>query len=338
MTVSFLREQKSDAVPFSGSVIINPYQNSDFISHTKKSALHLHSDSVWYTPERHTKAEIKDVYQKNGYSLLGITDYDKFGDEENGFISGYEWGRNLRKRHALGIGGKKIVSDYFPIYARRENVNWTFKQMQKNGSYVVVSHPKLNDSFTKEDLINIQNYNAIEVFSPFGDDTKILDTLLTSGRNVHCMSTDDLHYFAEETIQKFEQPIWKDLLQKVLFQRGRKGESLKRYVTTASEKINGSDYQKALFDGAFYCVRKHFREAEDPLLPNIKLNKQNQIQLTSNERYMEIRWIGKGGEFRQIDSSTNEAVFQMSENDPYIRLEIITLSGVIISNAIYRQN
>ncbi len=331
---------KQSTSPFQGDFIFNPYQDYEWKESNEKIAIHLHSNDPWYTPERHSVNEIRQVYTANGYSMIGITDYGdmRSDDKSSDLIHGYEMGRNLRKRHALGIGGRAIVPDYFPFYARRLNVSWTFNEMQKQGSYVIVSHPSLNRSFSAEDLLEIDHYNAIEVFSPFGDNAKILTQLLDQGRNVHCMAGDDLHYFAEATIQKFDQPIWKDLLQTILLQRGRKSENLKRYIVTSKGRASEAMVLEDLKRGSFFCIKKYFADPESPSLPNIRIDSKNLVTLESNERYMEIRWIGKNGDFKQIDPSVSKAAYQFTKEDTYIRLEIVSLSGIILSNAIYRQN
>ncbi len=336
VVVSFFRVESGFVKnEFNGNKFINPYQNQNWKDSSEKIALHLHSDEIWYTPERHSKQDIETVYKSNGYSLLGFTDYDKI-PTNNEVLSGYEWGRNIRKRHAVIIGAKETTSDFFPFYASYENVSWTFQKMREAGGYVIVPHPKLNHTYKKEDLLQIQNYNAIEVYSPFGDDPKILDSLLSLGRKVHCMASDDLHYLPESIIKKLNQPTWKDILQTVMFQRKREGESLKRFIATAGGEKQPNLVKTDLTNGAFYCIKKHFREADDPKLPNIKIDEQGFVKLESNERYLEIRWIGANGEIKKVDPDTNKASFQFSENDPYIRLEILGLTGSILSNAIYR--
>lgn len=338
-TVIFLRDTTAGSPKdFSGSYFYNPYQKQSWKDASEKVALHIHSDQVWYTPERHSQKDIESVYRKNGFSVLSFTDYDQIPEEGRleTQLSGYEWGRNLRKRHAIIIGSKKTTSDFFPFYARRDNVSWTFREMRETGGYVIIAHPKLNDSFTKDDLIHIQNYNAVEVYSPFGDDAKILDTLLSKGRDVHCMASDDLHYLPESITKSLGQPGWKDLLQTVLLQRGREGESLKRYIATASGETNPQSVRADLGAGAFYCIKKHFREAEDPKLPNIQIDQKGFVKLESKERFLEIRWIGKNGEIKKIDPDTNASFYQFTDQDSYIRLEILALTGSILSNAIYR--
>ncbi len=338
-TVIFLRDPiESLSKDFSGSHFYNPYQKQNWKDASEKVALHIHSDRIWYTPERHSKQDIESVYRNNGFSVLSFTDYDQIQEDasDETELSGFEWGRNLRKRHAIVIGGKKTTSDLFPIYARRDNVSWTFGEMQETGGYVIIAHPKLNDSFTREDLVQIQNYNAVEVYSPFGDDSKILNTLLSKGREVHCMASDDLHYLPESITKSLGQPWWKDLLQTILLQRGREGESMRRYIATASGETNPKSVRKDLGAGSFYCVKKYFREAEDPNLPNMKIDTNGFVKLDSKERYLEIRWIGKDGAMKKIDPDTNVSFYQFSNEDPYIRVEIIALTGSILSNAIFR--
>ncbi|TGL87860.1 phosphoesterase [Leptospira congkakensis] len=329
-------ELPSDA--FQGSNLFNPYQNWSGEGQEKIS-LHTHSNEVWFTPERHSVSEIQSEYKKEGFANVAITDYGQVSETENpNYIRGFEWGQNLKKRHLLAVGIKKSFYDYFPVYASRENLNWVMDRMKKLGGYVIVPHPKLFDSFSREEISSIGGFQAVEVYSPFGDETKILDTLLSQGRNIHCMASDDLHYFPETSIKRFDQPAWKDIIQTLGNQRGRKGESFLRYIVTAEGKTNQASVLEALHSGSFYCVKKFFQGAEDPKVPRIEVTKNNTIELNSKERYLEIRFIGQKGEVLQVTPDTNKATYQFQEKDSYVRLEMIALTGSILSNAIYRNN
>ncbi|TGL45124.1 phosphoesterase [Leptospira perdikensis] len=324
--------------PFQGTTLINPYQNWKGDGQEKIS-LHAHSDEVWFTPERHTVDEIQSEYKREGFSNIAITDYGQISERENsGFIRGFEWGQNLKKRHLLTIGIKKSFYDYFPVYATRENLNWVMDRMKKLGGYVIIPHPKLFDSFSREEMSSIGGFQAVEVYSPFGDDPKILDTLLSQGRNVHCMASDDLHYFPEASIKHFDQPTWKNIIQTLGNQRGRKGESFLRYIVTAEGMKDQTSVLASLESGSFYCVKKFFQGAEDPKVPKVQVTKKNTIQLNSKERYLEIRFIGQMGEVLQVNPDTNNAEYTFKETDSYVRLEMIALTGSILSNAIYRNN
>ncbi|PJZ44764.1 phosphoesterase [Leptospira brenneri] len=322
--------------PFTGFKLVNPYESWKGDGQEKIS-LHAHSDEVWFTPERHSISEIQSEYKREGFSNVAITDYGQISETENtDYIRGFEWGQNLKKRHLLSVGLKKSFYDYFPIYASRENLNWVMDRMKKLGGYVVISHPKLFDSFSKEEILSIAGFQAIEVYSPFGDDHKILDSLLSVGRNVHCMASDDLHYFPETSIKTFDQPTWKDMIQTLGNQRGRKGESFLRYIVTAEGNLNQAAVLASLNSGSFYCVKKFFQGAEDPMVPRIQVTKNDTIQVDSQERYLEIRFIGQAGEVLQVSPDTNRAEYKFQEKDSYVRLEMIALTGSILSNAIYR--
>ncbi|WP_039929102.1 hypothetical protein [Leptospira yanagawae] len=321
---------------FTGSKILNPYENWDN-EKGEKISLHTHSDEVWFTPERHTVAEITNEYKKEGFSNLAITDYGQISDtEDKTYIRGFEWGQNVKKRHILAIGIKKAIYDFFPIYASRENLNWVMDRMKKLGGYVILPHPKLFDSYSKEEMLSIEGFQAVEVYSPYGDDSKILDSLLSNGKNIHCMASDDLHYFPETIVNKFDQPFWKDMIQTLGHQRGRKGESFLRYVVTNAGVSNETSVLQALHSGSFFCVKKFFQGAEDPKVPLIRVNDKHQIQVASKERYLEIRFIGKMGEVLQVNPDTSTATYEILESDPYVRVELIALTGSILSNAIVR--
>ncbi|TGK46888.1 phosphoesterase [Leptospira bouyouniensis] len=330
------KSQSQQTKPFSGKLISNPYQNWK-VGSREKISLHAHSDEVWFTPERHTIKEIVGEYQKEGFSNIAITDYGQISNTEDpNYIRGMEWGQNIKKRHILAIGIQKAFYDFFPIYASRENLNWVMDRMKKLGGYVILPHPKLFDSYSREEMLSLEGFQAVEVYSPYGDDTKILDNLLSVGKNVHCMASDDLHYFSESIVKNFDQPFWKDMIQTLGHQRGRKGESFLRYIVTNSGVKDQDAVLQALNEGSFYCVKKFFQGAEDPKVPEIHVNAKNQIQVKAEERYLEIRFIGKLGEVLQISPDTNIATYQIQESDPYVRVELIALTGSIVSNAIIR--
>ncbi|MDF3820662.1 phosphoesterase [Leptospira sp. 96542] len=331
------KKNETSVLPFSGSVWKNPYNDFSAHNNVEKLALHTHTNEVWFTPERHGAIEIWNEYKRNGFSNIAITDYGQISKIIGAdFIEGFEWGQNLRKRHILSIGAKRSFSDYFPVYASRENISWVIDRMRNLGGYVIIPHPKLNDAFSKNELIEIVGYNAVEVYSPFGDDSRILDILLSAGRNVHCMANDDLHYLPESTIKTLNQPFWKNWIQYLGGQRGRRGESSLRYIVTSDGIRKSDELTKSLQNGSFFCVKKFFREGEDPKIPKIEIKNNKEIIVSSSERYLEIRWIGQNGEIRKIDPDRNNSNYQIQDHDTYIRLEIIGLTGSILSNAMYR--
>lgn len=331
--------QKNTSSPqrFVGEKWKNPYQGFPNTLSSEKLALHTHSNEVYFTPERHTVSEIVNTYQKFGFSHVAITDYGQITkSEEISHLTGFEWGQNIKKRHILALGARESFSDYFPIYASRENINWVINKLKSLGSYVIIPHPKLNGVYTREEIQNIDGFHAVEVYSPFGDDTKILDALLSQGKKVHCMANDDLHYFPEENIKTFDQPFWKDWIQTLGHQRGRRGESGQRFIKTLEGSKDQNAVMEHLFRGSFFCVKKFFREGEDPNLPTLQVENNLTLRVRSQERYLEIRFIGEGGEILQISPDTNSADYKFKESDSYVRLEIIGLTGSILSNAIYR--
>ncbi len=336
--LSFTKKKEERSFGFSGKLWKNPYGSNLSNPYSEKIALHTHSNEVYFTPERHTIEEIYETYKSFGFSNVAITDYGQISKSDRyDHLTGFEWGQNVKKRHILALGGDYSFSDYFPFYARFENINWVIQKMKDSNAFVILPHPKLNNVYTKKDVMEIDGFHAIEVYSPFGDDPKILDTVLSQGRLVHCMANDDLHYFPEEKVKNFSQPFWKDWIQTLGHQRGRKGESGMRYVAMESGVHSQSAVLQNLFQGNYFCVKKFFREATDPSPPKILIQKDTLV-VRGDERYLEIRVIGKAGEILHSSPDTNLASYNLKPEDEYIRLEIIALTGSILSNAIYRSN
>ncbi len=336
----FRAEIRKEFIPFSGAEVFNPYQENPKEMLGKKAALHIHSDNVWYTPERHSVEDIEALYKREGFHFLTFSDYGKI-TKPNSFpeISNYEWGLNVKKRHVNVLGASSTFPDLFPFYASRENIEWSLQKMQRGKAFVTLNHPSLYKSFVKEDVQWFKSYDAIEVFSPFGDNARILDFLLSKGIPVKCMSSDDLHYFAENEIRNLKQSKLKNLFQIFTGIRNRKGAHVfRRYVLVSDLISNSEELVQDLKKGNYFCVKKHFAEAPDPAFPSLAWNPKSQkLVFQSKERVLEIKWIGSQGKILKIDPDTQQSELEFPPDEPYVRVEVSGLFGELISNAIYRK-
>ncbi len=317
----------------------NPYSNLKNASY-KKASFHLHSDEVFFTPERHSAKDIIDTYKKYGYEILSISDYNKITIPDlikESTLPAYEWGSCLRKRHLLILGVEELAPAKLFISSFLENVQFTIDFVKKRNGYVVINHPHLYSAFSVEDLLKLSNYDAIEVLSPFGDIPETWDKLLSKGKKIHCAASDDLHYLPESITKNLNQSTFKNFLQHIFLQRDREGEALTRYLLVYTPEFTKASILDNLRKGNFYCVKKFHRESADPIVPEIHFIK-NKLFIKSTEKFLKLDIIGKDGNILYSNSRKNFTEYVIKPNDMYARVVIYSLNGIIFSNPMFFEN
>ena len=318
------------------SKVSNPYSLKSS-TYTLKSAFHLHSDELILSPQRHSISDIFEIYKNYKYDLIVISDYNLISkyNNDNVSIPSFEWGMNIRKRHLLAIGSDNVPPYFFFYSPFIENIQYTITAIKSNNSFVVINHPKLNNAFSEDELLKLNNYDAIEIFSPNGDDVGLWDNLLNKNKRVFCMATDDLHFFPEEIIVKLEQNFLKSIFQYLHLQRLRDGESLKRYILLKLNSINRDEIIKELNNGNFFCAVKFRREFHDMPVPELYFDKES-ITLNSKSKYSKIYIIGNNKKIlKKIDDSMNFKYEVPKDYKGYLRIEFWDFSGVVYSNPIW---
>jgi DNA-binding ferritin-like protein (Dps family) len=322
---------------FSGDKIYSPYTSGD--KKWKKVALHLHSDRVFFSFVRHTPEEINRGYINEKYSGIVITDYMQITDVSHiqGWnLPGYEWGCNSRKRHILTLGSNTVVPDPFPIFSRSENLQWAIDQMKTKNSFTVINHPYLHKSFTKEEIAELSDYNAIEVISVFGNSIELLDYLLTRGRPVFAMSTDDLHYFSDSVVKELKTPLWKNKFQKLARFEKESGESMKRFVMIDAQKIDSDSIFKNLCSGNYISVEKLHTYLPDPDIGVISMDKNNVIHISFNGLPGNIKVTGEYGKELFSQFSVKEISFPIPETEPFVRVTLFHNQAMVLLNPFFR--
>ncbi|AYV55134.1 phosphoesterase [Leptospira kmetyi] len=320
--------------------IENPYRHKTNLKWIK-SSFHNHTNEVWYTPGRNSTEEIEKVYSKNGYRILSFSDYERITlpqDKNLSTIPGFEWGTNLRKRHILVLGGKRPEFDPFPLYADVSNIQWAIDRFHEQGAFVTINHPKLNHSFSQSMLLGLRDYDSIEVLSPFGDEISMWDEILSEERFPHCMASDDLHYLPRdeyETVRKPDRFTMQDLVA-LLYKP--EGQSLMRYILLNANTLELKDILKSLKSGNYVCVRKHDRILEDPKLIEIGLTSQEEIFFEFGEQAIRVEFIGKQGKILNEILDVKKGNYKFPPDEPYIRLQILFPSALVLSNPFYRGN
>ncbi|PJZ59160.1 phosphoesterase [Leptospira barantonii] len=318
--------------------IENPYRHRTNLKWVK-SSFHNHTNEVWYTPGRNSVEEIEKVYSKNGYRILSFSDYGRITrpkDKNLSTIPAFEWGTNLRKRHILVLGGKQPEFDPFPLYADVSNIQWAIDRFHEQGAFVTINHPKLNHSFSQSMLLGLKDYDSIEVFSPFGDEISTWDEILSEDKFPHCMASDDLHYLPRDEYENVRKKDRFTLRDMVALLYRPEGQSLMRYVLLNVNTLESNDILKSLKSGNYVCVRKHDRILEDPELIEIGLTQRDEIFFEFGEKAIRVEFIGKQGRVLNEVHDVKKGNYKFPSNEPYIRLQILFPSALVLSNPFHR--
>lgn len=169
--------------------IINPFEGK---GNWYKGNLHTHtkmSDGK-FTPE-----EISEIYCKDGYNFIAITDHNiispEIRDTKILVIRGVEL--HPENFHILGIG---IKNEFSTEEMTPQQVIDTIK---KNAYLVIIAHPYWSGK-TSSELLQLNGYTGIEVYNNVcqhligkGYSNVHLDEILQAGKRILCFAVDDSH-------------------------------------------------------------------------------------------------------------------------------------------------
>ncbi|MBM9502236.1 phosphoesterase [Leptospira sp. 201903071] len=329
-----LRSEK--VVPFHGSFIHSPYSQTK--QRWLKTAFHLHSDRDGFSPFRSNPKEIQERYLEKKYDLIGITDYLKVSGIESGnpkFFPGYEWGRDFNRKHILALGAHDAVFDFFPVYSTIGNLQWTIDRMQREGSFVIVSHPTLEGSISYRDVEKLRNLDAVEVFSPFGDSVSEWIRLLDQGYSVLAVSGDDLHYFPGELIRAMKLPLYERIFHELTFSNQNEGEAFTRYILLNVDSTDRKEVIKNLKRGNYVSVLKLVDYMDDPGILNLKIQ-DKKISVEFPEKFLKLEFLGKGGRILKEEFQKTRGEYMFLPEDEYVLVKATFPSGFLYSNPFYR--
>lgn len=191
-------------------------------------------------------------------------------------------------------------------------------QAVKANAFITVNHPNLYGAFSKEDLLELQNYHALEVFSSYGDNTQKWDYLLTNKRQVYCSSTDDLHYLPETITKELKQSLWKNFLQHIMLQRNRESEAFLRYIVVNAKNKTPNEIKTSLLNGNYFCIKKFNRNTKDIEIPEL-IVKENFLQLKTKYPFLHLSFIVNNGRIAKEYKNSKIAEYQLQADDKYVR-------------------
>ncbi len=320
----------------------NPYPPKKAKPHWKKIGLHIHSDEVWFTPERDNVLDIYAAHMQNGFDWISISDYNLITDirsiTSNTFDS-YEFGNNFWKKHFLVIGTKTVDVDPFYLYSNRANLQWILKQLNKRKAFIVVNHPHLNDTFNPDLLESLYGYHAIEIFTPFGDDTEQWDEILRRGIPILGISSEDFHFLPVWYLQNSKITIYKQFWKRLFGIAEWDGEIFRRFILMDFDETEKGLY-RSLCKGSYLLANKF-----DGQYPELQIDS---ISFYENEEVFRIEFPYPVKEIRFFTNQSKNPVsllkdvrkgsYKLQKEDTYVRLEVIDLNGILASNPVFRKN
>lgn len=301
-----------------------------------KANLHTHtvnSDGL-LTPE-----EVKELYVKNGYSIIAYTDHNAFNwfkelDEPNKFLAlaGCEVGAYTKNSY----GGFEKTCHLNAIARNPENavifenaeeytvecINELIKKFVDANFIVNYNHPCWS-SEEPQDYLGLKNLTAMEIYNHGcevltndGDCRGHYDIMLKHGMKLYCLATDDNHHH-ELTNKESNIP-----------------DSCGGFTMFKAPALTYDDIIKAFDAGEFYCSTG--AEIHELYIEDNKL-----IIDCSPVKGIYVKGTGIGASFYRtsVDGDITHAEFDLTklrEGEKYIRVEIVNTEGkMAFSNPYY---
>ncbi|MCF8371535.1 MAG: hypothetical protein K9H64_07925 [Bacteroidales bacterium] len=298
--------------PFAGNNIYNPYQ--DVNSQQWIKANFQVQSKAWggvTNGWNNTDSLIMDRYEKLGFDLVSISDYQKintYNRDSEAYIPVYEHGYGIFKNHQVCLGARKVDWLDFPLFHTLHHKQDVLNRLKMNNELVAIAHPGLWNAYSEQDMEELTNYDLIEVLNNYKNSLGHWDAALSSGHPAFILANDDAHDVSK------------------LPQTGRKFTVINA-VTPGKEQI-----LRNLKIGAAYGVELEnydsiFAEKAEKikLLPHLLsvVVKADTVFYDFNKEAECFRFIGQGGEVLKIDSCTQRASYVLKPTDTYIRVEVV---------------
>lgn len=295
-----------------------------------KANLHAHTI---YSDGALTPIQMKELYQKNGYSVIAFTDHNvlkyhkELDDDKFLALCGYEI--DAYKNSKIGDYPKcchinVILRDpenfnYIerPEVYSDEAVNDAIKRFNGANCIVNLNHPSwsaadLNDYINLKGLSAVEIYNhGCEVLSNDGRDTSHYDIMLKSGMKLNCISTDDNHNW--EVKEGHVDEI---------------SDSCGGYTMIKAESLSYENIIKSLDSGDFYCSMGF--DAPEIYSYYIENNRLCIECSPVKSIHLKSKSIGVSGYWTSSSGSLTKAEFDLSELkgfEGFLRFEIKGLNG-----------
>jgi hypothetical protein len=299
--------------PFSGSYLINPYQQSDS-GNWRKYNFQVQS-KAWFglTDGRLNSNKLIDsMYHALGYDYVATSDYQKINQhrsDEPIFIPTYEHGYGFRKTHQVCIGASDVLwRDYF-FFQNLNHKQHVIDELRDDCSIVALAHPLLLGGYTVNDMKYLSNYDLIEVLNNMRISTAHWDTALSNGHRVYILANDDAHDVSNSN------------------EVGRRFTMINA-ATLEKDEIIGALKSGNAYGFDFYRVDdeewpdKIRRSAKVPHLVKASLD-GNKFTVELSMPFHKLFFIGQHGKVLKEAEHWHTTSYEIRETDPYVRVKVL---------------
>lgn len=306
-----------------------------------KANLHSHTT---YSDGKLTPEEMKEAYQKQGYSILAITDHrvyhwhsqlcdqnfvalaacemdlNDFYRTQEDFSRVKTYHINLYDTCPHQFGQQKAELLMPPRrYGDYHAINQYVEDMKALGFFACYNHPYWSLQ-NYDDYKNLRGFWGMEIYNygceidgQYGYAPQSYDEMLRLGNHMYCVAADDNH----NTVP-FQDPL---------------NDSFGGFTMIKAETLNYQSVIDALLSGHFYSsMGPEIRELyiEDGVLV-VKTSPVEKIYVVT-----EGRWCHK--KIAERGKSITEARFPLSGNEGYIRVDIRDSNGLHADSNAYFLN
>jgi hypothetical protein len=288
---------------------------------------------AWYKGNTHTHTSLTDGdsspevvaswYKNHGYNFLVLSDHEilldlsqvaHLEDSAFRFIPGEEITGKFGTKpvHLIGINISRALKPLADTSAAA-TIQRTVDSVRAAGGIPQINHPNFGWALTENDLMQVKRANLVEIYNghPLVNNLggggvpgmeAVWDYLLSHGRRIYGVGSDDAHHFKEEFSPKLANPG-------------------KAWVTVRAAKLEPTTIVAALDAGHFYA-------STGVELDSIVVSNQDMkisIRQYKNFKYT-TQFIGDNGEVLKT-SGDIAPTFHLNRKLTYVRATISDSNG-----------
>ena len=273
-----------------------------------KGNLHMHTTR---SDGRRSPEEAIDIYRREGYDFLALTDHYVFGEPKNDggmlIISGAEYDTGNDAGWGIWhVVGLNMARD--PGLSREPQkppVQELIDRIREAGGMAVLAHPAWSLNRVEE-IEKLEGVEAIEIYNTFSgkpfssrpDSSETVEQLALRGRYFNLTAVDDAHFYL--------------------------GEQCRSFVMVRCEELTADNVIAALRAGDYYSsqgptLEYSLEETDEGAVVKVSCSPVSSVLFVSNALYDHERWIcGEG---------ITEAVYHVKANDRFVRVELCDADG-----------
>lgn len=308
--------------------------------HGKFYKANLHSHSTVSDGEL-TPEQMKELYQKNGYSIIAYTDHCHFvthnelSDENFLALNGVEDGVDEvtqgdfddkvcdicyismdenNKIHPLQDKSNLSENpDYSPMKVKycSEDINAMIKRGKENGFFVTYNHP----TWSLENYERYMSYNGMHCMEIFNFSSSvdgyneyngdIYNDMLKGGKRIFCIATDDNHNRQPGTLH------W---------------DSFGGFTMIKAKDLSYKSVADALLKGDFYSstgavIKALWLDTDDY---SVHIQCENAVKIIASRANRRFRAVNASEEHKQF---LDEVKFSINKEDKFFRFIVIDKDG-----------